>query len=601
MPIQHLNDIPEDLVLAADIVIVGGGACGLTLARSLSGCGLKLVIVESGGQGEDAEHAALNTVEIAEGSWQQAEFNLRDKYHRTLTTFWDGAMQPYGVRCRGMGGSTQAWAGKSAPFDAIDFAARDWVPLSGWPLKAESLAPYIARASDLLNLGPPFYDAALWTYMGRRPPEPGLNSAAFRATFWQFARSRRKPTDIMRFGADFLAALPPDVHVVAGATVTRLLSDVNGRVFTGLQAKSLAGRRLTVTAATCVMAASAIENARLLLLSTDANPAGLGNDHDRVGRCLMDHPTATIARAHPDQVADMAARFGLFGFRKNRRTSVYMHGLALSEPYQREHRTLNGAIFVTEERASDDPFSALRRLLRNRSESTLEDLVSVAKSPLRLTRGLAARMIERGYVPAPLSRLTVDMALRLFPNTVAQDYQVGKLPVKLSGLRFEATTEQPPLPDNRVTLSDNCDALGLRRARVAWTPGPAARANLLRIGAQLGISFAASGLKQPMLEDWVTEGNPDAALAIDMGHSMGTTRMACNPKEGVVDSRCAVHGVAGLYAIGGSVLPTSGHANPTLMMLALTLRLGDTLRQRFGRILTDEKALVDREELHNSD
>jgi len=598
MPIQHLNDLPEDLVLAADIVIVGGGACGLTLARSLSGCGLKVVIVESGGQGEDADHAALDTVEMAEGCWQPAEFDLRDRYHRTLTTFWDGAAQPYGVRCRGMGGSTQAWAGKSAPFDAIDFAPRDWVPLSGWPLKAESLSPYIARASDLLNLGPPLYDAALWTYMGRRPPESGLTSGAFRSTFWQFARSRRTPTDIMRFGADFLAAPPPDVHVVAGATVTGLLSGGNGRVFTGLQAQSLTGRRLAVTAVTGVLAASAIENARLLLLSTDANPAGLGNDHDRVGRCLMDHPTATIARAYPDQVADMAARFGLFGFRKNRRTSVHMHGLALSEPYQREHRALNGAIFVTEERASDDPFSALRRLLRNRSESTLEDLATVAKSPVRLARGLAARMIERGHVPAPLGRLTVDLALRLFPNTVAQDYQVGKLPVKLSGLRFEATTEQPPLPDNRVTLSDNCDALGLRRARVSWTPGHAARANLLRIGVQLGTSLDAAGLKQPMPEGWVTEANPDAAVTIDLGHSMGTTRMAGNPAEGVVDSQCAVHGVAGLYATGGSVLPTSGHANPTLMMLALTLRLGDTLRQRHGRHLTEHKI---HDDLQNTD
>jgi hypothetical protein len=45
--------------------------------------------------------------------------------------------------------------------------------------------------------------------------------------------------------------------------------------------------------------------------------------------------------------------------------------------------------------------------------------------------------------------VTVDLALRLFPNTVAQDYQFGKLPLKLSGLRFEATTEQPPDPENR--------------------------------------------------------------------------------------------------------------------------------------------------------
>jgi choline dehydrogenase-like flavoprotein len=260
-----------------------------------------------------------------------------------------------------------------------------------------------------------------------------------------------------------------------------------------------------------------------------------------------------------------------------------MHGLAVTEAYQRDHQGLNGAVFVTEERAPDDPFSALGRLVRKRSKAPLEDLLSVARSPVRLARGVAARTLERGYLPQSLTRVTVDLALRLFPNTVAQDYQFGKLPLKLSGLRFEATTEQPPDPENRVTLSDKTDLLGLPRAKVAWTPGTAARNNLQRIGMQLGESFTAAGLTPPIPEDWVVEGNPGAAVAIDLGHSMGTTRMAENPHNGVVDAHCAVHGVDGLYVAGGSVLPTSGHANPTLMMLALTLRLADTLRQKFGK------------------
>jgi len=584
MSFQNLNDFPDDAELTTDIAIVGGGACGLTIARALSGCGLKILIVESGGTAEDAGHNALNTVEMAEGSWQQAEFDQRDKYHRNLTTLWNGAAQPYGVRCRGLGGSTQAWAGKSAPFGPVDFAARDWVPLSGWPVGADTLAPFITRASTLLNLGPEIYDERLWQHMGRRPPEPPLNGTAFQSTFWQFARSRRTPTDIMRFGGDFLADPPGDVDVLTGATVTRLCSAENGRACTGLMAQSLGGRRVTVSAAACVLAASAIENARLLLLSRDANPAGLGNGHDRVGRCLMDHPTATIARAAPQQISDMAARFGLFGFRGAGRTHVFMHGLALSEAYQRAHHTLNGAVFVTEERASDDPFSALRRLARRRSKAPLDDMLSVARSPVRLARGVAARALERGVLPQTVTRFTVDIALRLFPNTVAQDYQFGKLPLKLSGLRFEATTEQPPDPENRVTLSDTPDALGLPRARVAWTPGDAARRNLETIALQLYDSFTAAGLPPPILEDWVRARNPQAAVAIDLGHSMGTTRMSDSARTGVVDGDCAVHGVAGLYVAGGSVLPTSGHANPTLMMLALALRLADTLRQTYGKL-----------------
>jgi choline dehydrogenase-like flavoprotein len=386
-------------------------------------------------------------------------------------------------------------------------------------------------------------------------------------------------TDIMRLGADFLHDPPTGVDVLIGATVTGLHSTPDGRVCTGLRARSLSGRRVTVAARACVLSASAIENARLLLLSRDAHPSGLGNGHDRVGRCLMDHPTATIARALPDQMAEMAARFGLYGFRSHGQTYVRMHGLALSDAWQTAQEALNGAIFVTEERAPDDPFAAMRRLLRRRSKAPLADMLSVARSPVRMARGVAARVVERGYLPPPLSRMVVDVALRLFPNTVAQDFQSGRLPLKLAGLRFEATTEQPPDPNNRVMLSDVPDALGLPRPRVIWTPGTAARENLLRIGTCLTDGFVAAGLSDPRPEDWISARDPQAAIVMDLGHSMGTTRMAASPRDGVVDVDCAVHGVAGLFVAGGSVLPTSGHANPTLMMLALALRLADHLRR----------------------
>jgi choline dehydrogenase-like flavoprotein len=585
MPVQCLDDLAEDTTITADIVIVGGGACGLTLARSLSGCGIHVVVLESGGQSEDPEHEALNTVEMAQGCWQQAEVTTRDKFHRKLTSLWDGALQPYGVRCRGLGGATQAWAGKSAPFDAIDYAPRDWVPLSGWPVTQQELEPYITRASDLLNLGPALYDEAFWTSIRRPPPAPSLNGPVLRTMFWQFARSRRTSTDIMRFGADFLASPPDDLDVYTHATVTKILSTPDGRSCTGVEAKSLSGRCLQVHTSVCVLAASAIENARLLLLSRDSDPAGLGNAHGCVGRYLMDHPTTTIARAHPDQISELAARFGLFSLRDDRRTYVYMHGLALSESFQRDTKGLNGAVFITEERASDDPFAALRRLLRKRSEKPLDDVVSVARSPLRLARGVAARVLERGYLPPSATRVIVDTALRLFPNTVAQDYQVGKLPLKLSGLRFDATTEQVPNPENRVMLSKNLDALGLPQAKVSWSPGAEARGNLQRIGSALADSFTAAGMAPLVVENWVTDKDSDAATVIDLGHSLGTTRMSAMPETGVVDKNCAVHNVDGLFIAGGSVLPTSGHANPTLMMLALTLRLGDTLRLRFGKSL----------------
>jgi choline dehydrogenase-like flavoprotein len=64
------------------------------------------------------------------------------------------------------------------------------------------------------------------------------------------------------------------------------------------------------------------------------------------------------------------------------------------------------------------------------------------------------------------------------------------------------------------------------------------------------------------------------------GHHMGTTRMADDPTRGVVDRNCRVHGLDNLYVIGGSVFPTGGAANPTLTIVALTLRLAEHLKSR---------------------
>jgi choline dehydrogenase-like flavoprotein len=62
---------------------------------------------------------------------------------------------------------------------------------------------------------------------------------------------------------------------------------------------------------------------------------------------------------------------------------------------------------------------------------------------------------------------------------------------------------------------------------------------------------------------------------------MGTTRMHADPRQGVVDADCRVHGVGNLFVAGSSVFPTGGSANPTLTIIALALRLADHLQAEF--------------------
>jgi choline dehydrogenase-like flavoprotein len=65
-------------------------------------------------------------------------------------------------------------------------------------------------------------------------------------------------------------------------------------------------------------------------------------------------------------------------------------------------------------------------------------------------------------------------------------------------------------------------------------------------------------------------------------HHMGTTRMQDDPTKGVVDANCRVHGMENLFVAGSSCFATSGAPNPTLTLIALTLRLSDHLKSMLG-------------------
>ena len=117
-------------------------------------------------------------------------------------------------------------------------------------------------------------------------------------------------------------------------------------------------------------------------------------------------------------------------------------------------------------------------------------------------------------------------------------------------------------------------------ARVDWRINDEERHTIVRIGRLASDAFVNAGLPPPQLETWVAENRPNDSVIIDMAHTLGTTRMSNTPNSGVVDHDCQVHGVRGLYVAGASTFPTSGHANPTLMILSLAIRLADTIKAR---------------------
>jgi choline dehydrogenase-like flavoprotein len=95
--------------------------------------------------------------------------------------------------------------------------------------------------------------------------------------------------------------------------------------------------------------------------------------------------------------------------------------------------------------------------------------------------------------------------------------------------------------------------------------------------------FRRLGIAESELPGWLLEeGGNWAEHFGDSYHHIGTTRMSDEPSQGVVDRDCQLHGVAGVYVCGSSVFPTSGFANPTLTIAALSLRLADHLKGRLA-------------------
>ena len=134
--------------------------------------------------------------------------------------------------------------------------------------------------------------------------------------------------------------------------------------------------------------------------------------------------------------------------------------------------------------------------------------------------------------------------------------------------------EQPPNPNSRVYLSDRRDALGMPRLVLDWVVGRQETDTLMRLHALLDSHLRNNGLGRL---DHSSSESADLRYT-DASHHLGTTRMSASPREGVVDEQCTVHGVENLFITGSGVFPTAGHANPTLTIVALAVRLAAHLQ-----------------------
>lgn len=499
--IRNATEVPSGSELNRDTCIVGAGVAGIALALELDGGSGDVCLLESGGREVD-----LRTQQLYAGPAPTGFLTNHPDYLAA-------------GRVRMLGGTTHTWAGYCRPLDPIDMRAREWVADSGWPFDRSHLEPYYQRAAPLFEIEP--FDEDL-SRLRRKPMELEADSGLVTSIY------QRRP---IHFGRTYASRLESSstIEVLLQANVVEIVTDPAGSRVEWLEVATLGGPRFRVRARRFVIAAGGLETPRLLLASNRVQAAGLGNEHDLVGRYFMEHHYAVADIGNVFFIESTEA-LALYGREAEDDSLVSRHVgvLTLSDELQAEHELLNHQFRI-------HPWP----------ESTGGN---------RLDRAVASVTQDLGRAGGGVA--PVEGAAHM--------------------ATLEVGFELPPRASNRVTLADESDELGMRRIRLHYdltdSDREEVRRSVLVFAATLGRTLRAR--VKVLLDDdhpWEASHPGD--------HHMGTTRMHPDPKQGVVDADCRVHGVENLYVAGSSVFPTAGRPNPTFTIGALALRLADYLRR----------------------
>lgn len=559
--IRGPGDFATTATIESDVVVVGAGAIGIATALELAASGVRVALLESGFERPDHATQELATLD----SRQDDYFHSRSE----LT-----------VR-RQVGGTTALWGGRCVKFDPIDFEDRPLTAHAPWPIGDEDIEPYRQRACDWAVCGRAVFNARQIPEIADDDLVAGLPDGPVRTTDlerWAL------PT---RFGREYRAALrdSPYVTLWTGLTCTEIVTTEAGDAVDHLVVKTLDGRQGRVVATDYIVATGGLEATRLLLVSDRHHPAGLGNAGDHLGRWYMSHVEARVARVHfhTDNVIHAYERDS---------DGVYVRRRFTFDPQLLRDREMpNAAVWLVNPPISDPGhgsgilsgvyltlISPVGRFLL--AGAIREAHTKRAGSPQILAH---LRNIARDLFPSLWFAITFCYARFLRRGRKAPGFFV-KSPDNRYALHYHG--EHLPHWESRVELSEERDALGMRKIRTHMHFSDTDLASVRTAIDLIDEHLRRHGVGSV---EWLSDDVEDLVreyLGQAGGfHQVGTTRMSSAPEDGVVDPNLQVHGVRGLYVASTSVLPTSSQANPTLLGIALGVRLADHLvkaRLAFG-------------------
>lgn len=530
--IVDATEIRSGATIAADICVVGSGAAGMTVATQLDGTGQSVCLLESGGYGPDEDTQALYDLEVV-GHPVRRNFMSRARY---------------------FGGTSNLWAGRNMRLSSLDFSARDWIPHSGWPIPYSEVSRHYAAAEDILRLPSAEAVEAVVERSRRHPTEgPIVQNADLEPSVAVWGR---KP---VRFGGAYRRQLERSRNISAylNASVTDVELNAAGNQVEACAVKTLGGTSLRVSARRFVLACGGLETARLLLASRSVQREGIGNQHDAVGRYYMDHPRAVFGRVRFSSPQKLP---GLLGVPLPR--GMAQVGLQMTAELQQREQLLNS--YVT-----------LERYWSDLAAGAYQSVVHSAKILLRT--GYAGKRTNFKANLAKIPELIYLLAPReLLPHSVYRAARLIKerFTTGVTDLIVVNYCEQVPNPQSRVYLGSARDRFGMPRLVLNWVVNRRETDTLMRLHELLDKHLRTRNLGR------LDHASPpfDQLHYTDASHHLGTTRMSAHPRDGVVDEQCRVHGVSNLFIAGSGVFPTAGHANPTLTIVALAIRLAAYLR-----------------------
>jgi choline dehydrogenase-like flavoprotein len=529
----------------AAICVIGAGAAGITIACELDGCGAPVVLLDAGGLVPD--------------------LSLSSEVYRGTTS--GRHLDPAEFRRVGFGGTTAIWGGRCVPYDAEDFVQREHVPHSGWPIAYEAVRQHYPRALEYCHAGADDFVVGS-AIPGGRPTIPGLPADS------DLVDDRIERYSLpAHFGRMYRRqiARSSNVTAVLHARCVRLHRRADGSIESA-EVVDASGQRRKVAARAFVLATGAIETTRLLFVS-DPGGTGLGNASDRLGRFYQCHFANVcgklVTRGNPTPFSFETTTDGVYARRK----------LHLTTAAQRRHRLLNTVFRLHFPDYSDAAHgsSVLSGIFLLKSTLIPEYQHIVQYGP-------GARTVSPTH--AHLRNVLHDIPAVvgfahdwLFHGILAR----RKLPYTLVAptdgtYPLEFNSEQSPLEGSRVSLTQDLDRYGMPGVRIDWQLSEADVQAGVRAFHVLRAAIARSPdcsveFDDARLPELISSSRPIG------GHHIGTARMAATEKDGVVDTNCTVYGARNLYVAGAAVFPTSSHANPTLTIVAMAIRLAGYLKR----------------------